>query len=158
MSTFSAFDALNNSSTPSALESEATDIQSAINDDLTTALATRTAALAASAQALGIGGPTGSTATSAAPAAPAATVTSNPLSSANNSITRWLNSLKTAITGGTVAPTGQGTTGGLPSFLRIVAFVVGLGLLLIGVFFLRPVQSVVQNTVSTAKKGAALFA
>lgn len=46
---------------------------------------------------------------------------------------------------------------GLPSFGRVAAFVIGAGLVIGGIFFLRPVQSAVSTVTSGARKTAAYF-
>lgn len=68
---------------------------------------------------------------------------------------------------GLVAPPGSTpTTGfldtitnwfsGIPSFARIGAFIVGAGLILGGIFFLRPVQQAVQSSTAAVARGVAL--
>lgn len=95
-------------------------------------------------------------------ALPTNTVTSpSAFDSINNSVTQALNGFKTSLMGGTVLPTGQGTSGSAfdlsgVSFARILTAVIGAGLVLGGIFFLRPVQQGVTTIVRTSTKAARL--
>jgi hypothetical protein len=116
------------------------------------------AASIASDLGIGVNSPIPATATGAAAGSPAGS-TPNALPPA------LPNALPPALPGsGSTPGTANKATGswfdwfkGLPSFAQVAAFIVGAGLIIGGVFFLRPVQQAVQTTVSTAKKGAALF-
>src|SRR6202012_4584735 len=71
----------------------------------------------------------------------------------------WLSSAMSALgLSGNPSQPSTGIWSWLSDPTRIVTVVLGLGILIIGIFFLRPVQQGITEVVSTAKKGAALVA